>query len=267
MSLPNVSFTNNLGTIQFVRCLLGITDSWEYNGRVARHVKSISVQGHVLQGGIGEQFTGIITNRSVVGQRYGDIGTLTLPWTTLTNIRLTDLSFPDNVWLDYVPVEATFADDYPDGNQYTITLFGFTVYNPRIQLPIPDRQLRDEYPLQPLLYTVPAVGNPRYGVFRTRAGQKNMEITITGSIRITDVKLPPYLIDKLTQRANTTISTMNALIPTGYPNTFNLGDAIPEIRNDLNYAHCMVIGSQIQWNVEQQMAMITVQMLCPPQTV
>jgi hypothetical protein len=269
MSLPDVSFTNNLGTLTFARCLIGVTDNWEFDGRVARHVKSISIDGHIERNGVGEGFQELLTDRTTFGKRYGGLGTLTLPWTNLSNIRFQDLGFPTNTWIDFVPVQATFADEWPDFNSYTLSFFGLTIYNPRLVFPIPMRGLRDEYALMPQKYGVGfQLNDPRVGVFRNRSGQRNMDITLSGTIQVNDNILPANLQAILTQRVNMGLpNTFTYILPTGYPCPFNLGDAIPELTKDMNLAQVFVVGSQVVWHIEEQTAQVTIQMMCPPQVI
>lgn len=271
MSLPNVTFTNNLGTLSFQRCLLSVTDSWEYNGRVVRHVKSIGVDGYIQQGGVGEGYQGIITNTGKDGARFGDQGSLQLPWTTLNSIRLVDFDLPPGPWINMTPVRATFADDFPDLNSYTITFFGLTVYNPRITLPIAIRGLHDDYPQMRMTNGQFLFGDPLNGVFRNRSSQKNMELVLSGSVRVIDNQLPTNLMQTLIQRTNMSPPAPGPVVfnqlPTGYPRVFNLGDAIPEIARDMNLAHVFITGASFTWHVEEQMFDLNVQLMCPPQII
>lgn len=271
MSLPDVQFQNNIGSIFFKHCLIGVTDGWEMNGRVIKHVKSISIDGHILRGKSAEGIEGLITSTSTQGKRYGSDGTLTLPWTVLSNVRMTDMSIPVSNYIDWVPVQAVFADDFPDSNLYTMSFFGFTLYNPRLSVPLPNRGLRDDYPHMPWSDLGFLPNDPRNGVFRNRAGAKNMDISLTGTMRIDDAKFPPALLSTLTQRNGLTINNgtilqiQNFTLPAGVPRTFNLGDAIPEITKDMNLAHVFVTRSTLIWRVEEQTAQVSIGMMCPPQ--
>jgi hypothetical protein len=267
MSLPDVSFTNNLGTITFKRCLLGVTDSWAYDGRAVKRVKTVSVDGHIMRGGAGEDLEGVLTDPRLTARHYGEAGTLTLPWTTISNVRINGLDIPTGQWIDFVPVTATFTDDAPLDNVYFWTFFGVELYGPRLSLPLSIRPLLDEYPQMPL---VPVGGwnpiNPRAGAFRIRGGTKNMALGLTGSIRTPGAKLPTGLLTTLSQRCGFgATGTPPPGIYAGFPQPFNLGDAIPQIKDDMNLAHVIVGGGQLRWDVEMEMAEVSLQLLCPPQ--
>lgn len=266
MALPDVGFTNNLGTVTFKRCTLGVTDSWEWAGRGVKHVKSISVSGTVKQGGDGEKLDGILTQRGVAGKQAGDTGTLTLPWTTLTNVKLVGLRWGEGTWIDFVPVECTFVDETPYNNRYTFTLFGQTLYNPSVRVPVPTRPIIDEYPQQKLFPPGAfSPTDPRSGVYRTRAGERNMDVSLSGTIKVVDVALPTNFLQHLQMRSGFPMAISGPAMPGGHPQPFSLGDAVPELRDDLNLAHCIVVGGQVMWYVEQQQARVDLQLLAPPQ--
>ncbi len=263
--LPDVTFTNNLGSITFKRCLVGVTDSWEWAGRGVRHVKSVTISAHVQRNGTGEKLDGILTSRTEDGRKAGGLGVLTLPWTSLSNMKVVSLDWQEGTWIDYVPVTATFVDDTPYNNRYTFTLLGYTLYNPRITLPIPSQPIIDEFPQMPWTRSTARPYGPRAGTFRTRASERNMDVVVSGTIRTPDGQLPENLVQNLTMRAGWNNPLVNPGMAGGYPQPFNLGDAIPEVKDDLNLAHCIVTGGQIAWFVERDQARIDLQVLCPPQ--
>jgi hypothetical protein len=264
MALPDVSFTNNLGTITFKRCIIGVTDSWEWAGRGVKHVKSISISGQVKQGGTDEKLDGILTQRGTPAKNVGDTGTLTLPWTTINHVKLAGIEWSESKWTDFTPVDCQFIDDTPYNNRYTWTLFGQTLFNPRITIPVASRPLLDDYPQMRWAAGFIA-GDPRSGCFTLRGNEKNMDFSVSGTIRVTDVALPTNLLNTLQMRVGQQTVLRGTLNAGGYPVPFNLGEAIPELRDDLNLAHCIVIGGQLQWYVEQQQASINLSLLAPPQ--
>ena len=140
--LPDITFTNNLGSISFQRCLVGVIDNWVWNGSAVKHSKQVHISGHVQQqiGGTSEGLENALTTN---GGNRGQMGSLLLPWTTLTNVKLMEISYPTDVWIEIVPVTATFQDDRPDNNIYTIHFFGYELHNPRISMPIPFRRPKD----------------------------------------------------------------------------------------------------------------------------
>lgn len=261
---PDVSFTNNLGSITFKRCLIAVTDSWQYSGRGSRHVKSISIDGHVKREEAGEKFHEILTRPWELNKHRGETGSLTLPWTTLQDIQIVDLSVGAGVWGEYIPFTATFADDRPENNRYTISFFGLTLFNPRISLPVAVRPVVDDMPRMPWMYSWNPM-HPRTGVMRRRGGARNMEVSITGTIRASNGNLPDGLFSTLIRRAGIDFIPTGFNVPAGWPAPFNLGDAIPEIKDDTNLAHCIVVGGQVQWAVERNVAQVALNIMCPPQ--
>jgi len=169
MSGPTVKFENNLGTIEFQRCLIGIGDAWKWDGGRAVHSKTIEVDGHLSQAD--EGIEGCLSRRGS-GQYHGEPGTLTLPWTIMEGIKLQEISDGDGVWVDMVPLRASFLDDNPDDHLYTLHFFDLELHNPRLKVGLPSRAIQDD-PLQmPLMHGLlidPT--NARYGAMRTRQKQ------------------------------------------------------------------------------------------------
>jgi hypothetical protein len=268
MALPDISWTNNLGTISFRRALLSVADAWQWAGRGVVTTKQIQVDGHVKQDFITPEGNEAVLNGPVLDKMRGTRGTLVLPWASIPNVKLTGLDYPVGVWLDYQPVSATFADDHPAGAAYTLTYFGLPLLNPRIGQPIPARPLRDEYlqmPRQPIGQVF--LPSSAAGVMRTKGGHKLMAISITGAISVPNGVLPTNLIETLIHRASMTPDSLDPNVPAGYPAPFNLGDAIPELASDLNFANCIVAESRFSWKVEQNVVQVSLSLLSQPQLV
>jgi len=266
LSLPDVSFTNNLGTVTFKRCLLEIGDSWQWNGRAVVHGKRIGIQGMITRD-VAERISGTITDPKTDGRSTGYRGVLTLPWTTLSNIRLESLEQSEGGWQSMAPTSAVFVDDLPSNNIYLFTFFGLPLYKPKLSLPIPAKRTTDTYTQMPFAPQGDvAADNPFYGPIRFRTGYEVMDITLSGKLRVPTGLLPTDIIGTLQQRTGVTVSNNSlADLPEGYPVVFRLGDAIPELMGKLAISSVFVRRAQIQWDVEKLLADITIQMTTQPQ--
>jgi hypothetical protein len=269
MAHPDVSFTNNLGTVTFKRCLVGVADNFEFNGRSLRKTKTITVEGYLMQDSNDpEYFHEVLTTNGLAGKTKGEPGTLVLPWAELTNIKLSNFDMPEGVWAYFQPITAVFVDDKPIDNIYHLTFFGVKLLNPRFSTSFPSFRLNDEYPQMTmqkgLSYNFNTVGA---GVMRTKAPPGCMEIQLTGSIACPDGKLPDNWKETLMQRANTSVDTVTTLVPSGYPRPFQMADAVPELATRMPLTHVIVVGGRLSWRVEHGIALVTINMLCQPQKV
>jgi len=270
MPFPDVSFTNNAGTIAFKRCLVDIADDWQWDGRIVVKRKRITVDAHITRDH-SEALEGIQTQIGD-GPSKGLRGELTLPWTVLSGIKVESVEMEENVWLDMVKVHASFLDDLPTTNLYTLSFFGYGLENPRLSLSVPAKNTYDHYAQIPIAIpkgTSSAIGiaNPFYGPIRFRTGYAMMHIVLAGCLMLPEGVLPPTLVDDLTRRMGVGDSHLHDMghLPAGFPAVFKLGDAIPELAGDLAITSVFVAGGQIAWAVEEQKAQITVQMRTQPQ--
>lgn len=298
----SVSFSNNIGELVFQQCLIGIDDQYQWNGSVVDHNKVITVTGYLYrQDSVidSEMFEDILDNTlDSTGTFYSALrakaGDLVLPWVTLSNIKLQDISIGDNSWIDAVEVQATFLDDTPDDNRYTISFFDLTVHHPQILLPIPQRQIIDRFVTMPRIDSADSpntfTDDVAFGPIRSRMTHLMMEIGIAGTILIeeipgldNDVVVPPivlpnhhiekriaYLTDILAQRRSSSYATVgdpgsgaSGLI--GYPRVFDMVDVMPEIAPELPIRKMFVAESSANWDVEQGTVSINVLMLTQPQ--
>jgi hypothetical protein len=274
MSLPNIKFTNNLGSIEFQRCTLSIGDEWEYSGRQSRHSKRITIEGYVriynpehgsVPAGISERFDDILIHQGVDGMRYGKPGTLELPWgAIIPTAKIESIEYPDSIMVEFTPVTVTFVDEQPNSTNYTLSFFGLQLQNPRINFPGGAQPLDDQYVQMPLGLEAMTL-NPQNGPVRTRQGSKNFEITLVGALMLDNGKLPTLWRETLTQRAGEFTGPGVGLTVAGYPRPFKLSDACPELAGDLELAHLIVVGSALHWEVESGVAGVEIQMICPPQ--
>ena len=266
MALPDISFTNNVGTVAFKRAMIDVSDDWQWDGRAVTHRKRISVDAWITRDA-SEQLEGVVT-RFDGSPATGAMGDLTLPWTVLHKIKLESLEQSTGTWQEYCHVQATFLDDLPQNNLYMVHLFGLELHNPRLSLPIPAKPTYDAY-AQIISNNSGSVNphNPFYGPIRFRMGYGMMQIGISGSLLFQDGLLPPDLLGILQQRQGVTTDTSFDLasLPDGYPIVFKLGEAIPELANDLAMSVCFVSGGRVQWDVEKQVARIQLQLLTQPQ--
>lgn len=166
MADDDVQFSNNLGTISFKRFLVSVEDQYDWDGSRVVHQKQISLQGFIDITDSSELLDAILTpTATMTGQR----GTLTMPWALINNVKLASIEYPEDIDINMVPVTATFIDEQPAGQDYTIDWFGYTLHNPRIGVSIPTRECRDDYPHMPVnwgtLFNPFSIGG---GVMRTK---------------------------------------------------------------------------------------------------
>lgn len=269
MALPNVSFHNNLGTISFERCLVGVSDNWQWNGSSVVHVKTIEIEGFL--GRHENTFEDILT---VNGESAGEPGTLTLPWTSLERVKIQSIDMPEGNWIDFQPVNAVFVDDRPAENVYTIHFFDLELHNPRVSFGVTSRKIGD-YQLQMPMFYGGGIDqfDVRYGSVRTWEPHSMMDIGISGSIILDDGVLPPDLIAKMAMRLGT-INMANGsqmpnydLLPVGYPSVFPLSLAVPELDGSVDVYRCFVSGGRAVWDVEQAVIHLDINLRSQPQTL
>lgn len=272
--MATVTFTNNLGTIQFERCLLSIMDQWQWTGGAVARTKGINVvQGWVTRAD--PSFETVLTDKTA---SRGDLGTLALPWTTLTGIQLDDFSMGDGKWDVMTPAAASFLDINPDNNIYTFHFFGVELHNPKFSFTPAARDMRDDYPQMPLvMYGSVDEANLKFGAMRTHLNEGMMTLTLQGAMAVKNAALPNGFEAVLAQRVGTTGAanytdppvdvTNYASLPVGYPSVFKLGDAISELNNGMSLATVFVRDASIGWQVEQGIAEIVINMLCQPQLI
>ena len=232
--------------------------------RAVTHQKRISVDAWISRDA-SEALDGILTRGTDDATRQGPRGTLTLPWTTINNVRLEGFEQSEGVWDQLSAVQAQFVDDRPSGNIYTLHFFGLELHNPRLTLPVPAKRRSDAYVQTPLApHGAIAPDNPWYGPIRYRSGYGMMPVGLAGVLRVDGGVLPADVLAKLQQRIG--VGSVTGSLPLGYPKTFRLRDAVPELASDVAIGNAFVVGARISWNVEQQSARIMVNMLAQPQS-
>jgi hypothetical protein len=267
MSLPDVSFTNNLGTLTFKRCLLAFAERWEWNGRTANRTRQIEVDATLLEETAAEErIDGVLTNQTIAGQGRGTVGTLVLPWVTMTNIKLTALSIPDGAHVGMQKVTASFVDDLPDQNSYTVHFFDIELHNPRISVQLPNGEMRDEYTQMEFNEGL-AWDASSYGaaVMRTKSAPGMLQLSLTGTTFFTDGLPPTGWLSKLVQRANMDSFVITNVVPAGWPRPFRMVEASPELGVGLPLVGLIITGGRVVWNVEEGTAEISIEMICQPQ--
>ena len=261
--MATVTFSNNLGEIYFEQCLISIGDTWQWNGSTAVRTKAIEVRGHLARKDDGME---AILTRSHEDIVHGETGTLTLPWTVLPDIKLGSLEMGDATWSDYIPISATFSDPNPDDHIYVLTFFGFDLHNPRLMLPLPSKNIYDDYlQMGQVTGAIPDT-DLRYGALRSRGQYRMLDISLSGAIPIEGPSLPDGLLSTLTQRVGYG-DVVNNELPAGYPNIFRLSEAIPQIPDHMNLNGVYIARSRLSWQVENGIAQIDVNMRCQPQRI
>jgi hypothetical protein len=263
MALPDISFSNNLGSISWKRAMLEVSDEWRWDGRNAVRRKRIGVRAYISKSP-DEALHAVLTDPTATAT--GRKGTLTLPWGVLSNIRIESIEFPTSAWnAVYVPVTAEFSDDHPDGNTYTLHFFGLELHNPKLAINVPTRQVADYYvqtpdvPLGDVDHT-----NPWYGAIRYKQGFGMMSVRLSGTVLCPEGTLPTDLVETLQQR-NGVGGVSGGNLPDGFPRTFNLSEAVPEFEGQLEVNGCFVVSSRAIWNVERQAVRVELVIGAQPQ--
>lgn len=267
MALADIKFENNVGAITFKRAMLGITDDWQWDGRAVMRSKRISVEATVTRDP-SEGLEGIVTAfNGSAGQ--GLRGTLTLPWTTMANIKLESLDVPEGRWETAIKVGAEFLDELPLSHVYSLNFLGYTLQNPRLHLPVPAKKAVDQFATTPLMQVGGiAPGNPYYGAVRFRHGYGLMEITLGGTLLLEDGKLPENFLANLAMRRGISADMEDFDIgglPSGFPIVFRLHEAIPELAGNAEITGCFIQAARANWNVEKQTVGLEISMLAQPQ--
>lgn len=258
-----VTFTNNLGSLSFEYATIGVDDRWTHNGRSRTHVKAISVEARLAA----EPFD--LQNVLPDIGPLGEPGSLILPWTTLSGIKLISLASGDGTWIDSVPVRAEFIDDHPDDQFYTMHFFGLELHAPRLEFSPAARRWGDQFVQMPWVSGGWLdTDELRNGPIRSVRTEEMLTIRLAGTIRLEDYRLPADLVDHLAQRHGTaaTLGQTNPL-PAGYPRVFRLEEAIPELVGGLEAASVFVAESSASWDVGDGMVNVQINMLCPPQRI
>jgi hypothetical protein len=211
VSLPDVSFTNNLGTVTFQSCLLEFNEEMSWSGRSVKLTKEISVTATILYtDAVSQRLDAVLTDPTSTPDSFGEGGTLTLPWTVLTNVKLMGLTSSDGNWGGSQKVTATFVDDQPSNNVYTIHWFGMELHNPRLGVELPQRVLNDDY--TQMNYEMFGVYDPSgFGnsVFRTKSAPSMISLSLSGTMFLDDGLLPGDWLGLLVQRANVDANSFN----------------------------------------------------------
>lgn len=264
--LPDIIFSNNLGSYTFERCLVSISDQWNWNGSSVKNTKIVTITGHIKRSDFQntpEGWDALLTT----GSEKGKEGTLQLPWTTLEGIKVTSFGTQSNTWIDYVPFSATFADENPNGNVYTLHFFDIELHNPRLSLPIHSRRVFDEHTHFPNNVNTLTTYNPRNQRIRYESGFRMMEIALSGTMLLEEPILPEGLIEKLKMQKGSFYQfdgiPLNNL-PVGYPNPFPLSTAIPEL-DGININNVILTNCSLTWDLENQSANVSMTMTAQPQ--
>jgi len=290
--LPDVSFTNNLGSVSFKRCLVGFTDQWGWDGAMVNFAKTITIKGVMNQDAMSpEGAEGILSSVEILGggsnsESRGLPGDLVLPWTTLHNVIPSRIVTPDGIWVDEIEVDAQFTDHHPADNLYTLHFFDLILHNPRIQIPTPGRQINDIFVQMPQLSTNTLMPSDLlYGPVRVRPHYEMMALSLSGTILLkevpglqsgavvsaatlgeedVDLRLA-FLREVLSQRASTSVVTATSGMRPGYPRVFDMQDCTPEIGTQVPVRKMFVANSRMVWRVEDGSAIVTINLLAQPQ--
>lgn len=265
MATESAKFHNNLGTLTMTHCLVEVADEWSWTSGIVSRRRRVRVSGYVNRDDA-HQFNLFDTFSNSPGpqQSIGLPGTLTLPWTTISNIKIDTIDLPGETWIEWSPVSIEFTDDDPDSNQYEVDFFGLKLQNPRFNVSLPYRAIRDETVQMPILpgVTINPV-NAAYGPIRSRQTHDNMRCVLTGVHMVDQIDVD-FITQTLARRGGTSLVAPNGL-PAGWPSLFDVASFSSQIAAKLPLVHLWVTGSQFAWQVEKGQANVVVQMECPPQ--
>jgi len=283
MSLPDVVFTNNLGTVTFPRCLIGINDEWVWNGASVKRVKSISLSGHMnRQADVADREAfDRLESTGLKGQR----GSLQVPWGVLTNVAIEDADVPQGIWDYGVPYTVNFTDDNPDDNLYTIRYFGLKLHTPKVSLPLYDRKISDDHTQIPF-QSGDAIDwdDLRMLTLRRRNNVGSSSLTIEGTVLLDEspgldtdghvvaasvaslAQRISYISDVLSMRSGTSDVTAGLGPSPGMPAVFDFATACPEVGpSGVDVRDAIVRSSRGQWDVENNTVRVQAQIVCQPQ--
>lgn len=242
--LPDMSFTNNLGTIGLTRITYSLNHSLIWNGGSgARSSIEISITGNVKKSET--DFFSILGSPSSKGGR----GTLVLPNKTYSNMRISNISFEGGIWVPWGIVTINFTDETEDGaNKNIVTITdgtnSFLVYEPKLSL-------------KPSTITLSEKTIHMYdGYFRQILGHDMFKISFNGVILLTSDSIPDTLFSVLEQKSSN-----------GLPKVGELKDFIPESESNLNPNGVIITDSNISWRVEKRSATISINFMAPPQNI
>jgi len=243
MALPDVSFTNNLGTISFKRPHFEISDELDVSAdgpSVARNrTKSIRVWGAIKKDN--NEMLNAISSEGTTS--YGEPGTLTLPHAVLTGIKLQEISYEQGIWAEWGQASASFVDEEINDAEYSLTWFGHTLRDAQIDVNPGVIRLGEK-----------TVHNYN-GFFRQQLGHNMVAINVQGMVFTNEDSLPAGLENSMTRITSS---------PSGYPELFDMLDAIPEA-SGTPYKECLITGASINWEVEKRLANVSIDIIAQPQ--
>lgn len=243
MSLSNLSFTNSSGTLTLSRVMYTVSHNYIWRGD-GEGTETISISAN------GWFKCDADTSLNDVESNFGHSGTLTLPHTTLTNMKLTSITYADGTWAPWGRVNVLFETEMEDyDGSGSITWWGYTLYSPSLSIS-PSVIKKSEEALHGIS-----------GWLRQQMGHKNFTMNLTGIYRLTSDEIPDAFLQTMEKKDT------GGVAPSGYPLSFNLVDAIPEANGNLEIEECIVTRGTVEWHVEQRFASVTIEMVAPPQTI
>ncbi|MGQ4893434.1 MAG: hypothetical protein ACP6IQ_02275 [Candidatus Njordarchaeia archaeon] len=180
---------------------------------------------------------------------FGDTGTLTLPHKIFNNIKIRDIVLENGIWAPWGRINAVF--DNKDGDiesDYTAVLsfknINLKLYHPELSITPPVIRLGEQ------------VVHNYDGVFRQQLGHDLIKINLRGVFLTEKCKLPDNIEVVLEPSDNY-----------GRPFIFDrLSDYLSGVDN-IDIAKVMVLESRVRWNIKQDTADLTVNMIAPPQRI
>lgn len=267
--LPDVSFTNNLGTITLKTCLVSVVDNWQWNGSHPIHQKRVQVDGTLLRGNVSEElYENIVTDPRTIGKSKGKRGNLTLPWTTISDVYIDGMDMPSGKWLDSQPISISFTDDNPENNAYSIHWFDFELHSPHVHINWPTRILQDEYPQMPWTNNANFITNgPGGGVMRTKLAEEMIMMSVSGTIMIEDGKLPTNWEAFLTCREGWSNIPAVAVARSmaGWPKVFHMSEASAELSISMPLVNLILTDGRLDWDIEAGTGRVSIELLAQPQ--
>lgn len=243
MSLSNVSFTNSAGTLTLSRVTYTISHNYTWRGE-GEGVETISVVAN------GWFKADADTSLNDVESKFGNAGTLTLPSGILSNMKVSSVSYEDGTWAPWGKVSVQFETETEDySNDGAVTWWGYKLYSPRLTIS-PSIIKKSEEALHGIS-----------GWLRQQMGHNNFTMSLTGVLRLTSDEVPEAFLNTMEKKDT------GGVVPSGYPLSFNLVDAIPEANGNLEIEECVVTRGTVEWHVEHRFANVTIDMVAPPQTI
>lgn len=244
MALNDMTFTNSVGSFTLSRVMYSLSHSYQWDGTgPAKLVVRIDITGRLKT---------TESNLEDICGENGDSGVLQLPHETYSSMNVVSLSHEDGTWSKWGTVSVSFSDENASERleKYSLTWYGFTLYNPRVSV-TPSVIKRSTTKIHGI-----------EGWQTQQLGHSTFTVSLSGTLPVPGVVMPSGFMDTLEKHYGNSDP-----YPSGYPLVFDLIDAVPESTGNFEIEKLIVTDAQASWNFEQHFADVTINMIAPPQEI